>query len=572
LIKQNEKRLLELEKLLKEKENQLKQFEQQRQDSINRARESERLAKDLESRLGLMESRLLESTNLLKQNEKHLPVQTPPENEECYKSLFENGHTVMLLIDPDSKSIVDANRVGCAYYGWNREELTQKKMSEISALSGDELDAQMMLDPTQKSNYFVSKHCRADGSIRDVEVFSGSLKRNGKKLLYTMIYDITERSRMEDALQNTVKLQSLGILAGGIVHDFNNLLTLVQGYIDMAILGIKSDHIAQKWLKSAQQSLEKTRELTSRLSAFSRGGQPKLKMQRVEHILRDTVKTALKSSPVNPLMEIQKGLWPAEIDDLQIRQCFNNLTENARDAMPDGGTIKVRAENIDLKETDTLPLADGPYLRIVFEDNGSGIPQEHIDRIFDPYFTTKEPGQDKGMGLAVCNAVLKKHGGFITVESGKSGGASFSLYIPAKPDGTPDTDSKEKVFVTSRRRILIMDDSPDIRTLVQLYADQLDFDATTVAGGQEAIQEHQKAQDDGHPYCAVMMAFSVRKGLDGKAALTRIKKTAPDIKAIVISGYDDPVMKNYADYGFQAALKKPFRFEDVKKVLEENLT
>ena len=572
LIKQNEKRLLEFEKLLKEKENQLKQSEQQLQDSMKRVRESESLAKDQENRLGLMESKLLESNNLLQQNEQHLPDQTPSENEECYKSLFENGQTVMLLIDPDSKFIVDANRVACAYYGWNREELTQKKMSEISTLSGDELNAQMTLDPTQRRNYFVSKHRRADGSIRNVEVFSGPLQRNGKNLLYTMIYDITERNRMEDALQNTVKLQSLGILAGGIVHDFNNLFTLVQGYLDMAILGIKSDHIAQKWLKSAQQSLDKTRELTSRLSAFSRGGQPKLKIQRVEHILRDTVKSALKSSPINPLMEIQKGLWPAEIDDIQIRQCFKNLAENARDAMPGGGTIKVRAENIDLKETDTLPLADGPYLRIVFEDNGSGISREHIDKIFDPYFSTKGSGQDMGMGLAVCNAVLKKHGGCITVESREAGGASFSLYLPAKPDGTPGADTKEKVFISSRRRILIMDDSPDIRTLVQLYADQLDFDATTVAGGQEAIQEYQKAEDAGNPYCAVMLAFSVRQGLDGKTALMRIKNTAPDIKAIVISEYDDPVMKNYADYGFQSALRKPFRFEDVKKVLEETLT
>ena len=572
LIKQNEKRLLDFEKLLKEKENQLRQSELQLQDIMRKARESERLAKNQESRLGLMEAKLLESNNLLSQKEIRLLDQTASENDECYKSLFENGRMVMLLIDPDSKSIVDANRVACAYYGWNREELIQKKMSEICTLSVDELNAQMTLDPTQKRSYFVSKHSRADGSIRDVEVFSGLLPRNGKKLFYNMISDITERNRMEDAFKNTVKLQSLGLLAGGIVHDFNNLLTLVQGYIDMAVLGIKSDHIAQKWLKSAQQSLDKTRELTSRLSAFSRGGQPKLKIQHIEHILRDAVKSALKSSPVNPQMEIQKGLWPADIDEVQIRHCFNNLLDNARDAMPGGGTLKVRAENIDLKETDTLPLADGPYLQIVFEDSGSGIPREHIDKIFDPYFSTKESGQDKGMGLTVCNAVLKKHGGCIIVDSKEKGGASFSLYLPAKPDGTPEADPGEKVFISSRRRILIMDDSPDIRTLVQLYADQLDFEATTVAGGQEAIQEYQKAQDAGNPYCAVLMAFSVRQGLGGKAALTRMKKITPDIRAILISGDDDPVMKNYADYGFHAVLKKPFRFEDVKKVLEKTLT
>ena len=572
LIKQNERRLLDFEKLLKEKDNQLKQSEQQLQDIMRKARESERLAKDQENRLGLMEAKLLESNNLISQKENRFLDQTASENDECYKSLFENGHMAMLLIDPDSKSIVDANRVACAYYGWNREELIQKKMSEICRLSADELNAQMTLDTTQKHSYFVSKHNRADGSIRDVEVLSGLLPRNGKNFLYNIISDITERIRMEDALKNTVKLQSLGLLAGGIVHDFNNLLTLVQGYIDMAVLGIKSDHIAQKWLKSAQQSLDKTRELTSRLSAFSRGGQPKLKIQHIEHILRDAVKSALKSSPVNPQMEIQKGLWPADIDEVQIRHCFNNLLDNARDAMPGGGTLKVRAENIDLKETDTLPLADGPYLQIVFEDSGSGIPREHIDKIFDPYFSTKESGQDKGMGLTVCNAVLKKHGGCIIVDSKEKGGASFSLYLPAKPDGTPEADPGEKVFISSRRRILIMDDSPDIRTLVQLYADQLDFEATTVAGGQEAIQEYQKALDAGNPYCAVLMAFSVRQGLGGKAALTRMKKITPDIRAILISGDDDPVMKNYADYGFHAVLKKPFRFEDVKKVLEKTLT
>ncbi len=572
LIKQNEKRLLDFDKILKEKENQLRQSELQLQDIMRKARESERLAKNQESRLGLMEAKLLESNNLLSQKEIRLLDQTASENDECYKSLFENGRMVMLLIDPDSKSIVDANRVACAYYGWNREELIQKKMSEICTLSVDELNAQMTLDPTQKRSYFVSKHSRADGSIRDVEVFSGLLPRNGKKLFYNMISDITERNRMEDAFKNTVKLQSLGLLAGGIVHDFNNLLTLVQGYIDMAVLGIKSDHIAQKWLKSAQQSLDKTRELTSRLSAFSRGGQPKPKIQHIEHILRDAVKNTLKSSPVNPQMEIQKGLWPADIDEVQISHCFNNLLDNARDAMPGGGTIKVRAENIDLKETDTIPLADGPYLRIIFEDSGSGIPREHIDKIFDPYFTTKESGQDKGMGLTVCNAVLKKHGGGITVDSREKGGASFSLYLPAKPDGTPEADSGEKVFIPSRRRILIMDDSPDIRTLVQLYADQLDFEATTVAGGQEAIQEYQKAQDAGNPYCAVLMAFSVRQGLGGKAALTRMKKIAPDIRAIVISGDDDPVMKKYADYGFHAALKKTFPLRGCQKVLEKTLT
>ena len=162
------------------------------------------------------------------------------------------------------------------------------------------------------------------------------------------------------------------------------------------------------------------------------------------------------------------------------------------------------------------------------------------------------------MGLTMCYSILKKHGGYIAVESREGSGVAFILYLPAKPDA-----------LLSRKRILIMDDNQGIRQLVQLYAEQLDYDAKTVADGQEAVNEYKKELDDDNPYSAVIMALSVRQGLGGEAAFVKLKKMVPDIKAIVISGYDDPVMKNYKDNGFQGALRKPFRFEDMKKVLEE---
>ena len=376
------------------------------------------------------------------------------ESEEYYRSLFEKNHVNMLIIDPGSQAIVDANHAACAYYGWSREELVSKKISDINVLTPDEINAQIDAARAQKRKYFIFRHRLADGSIRDVEVFSEPLHLHGRALLYTMVYDITERKRMENALTHTAKLESLGILAGGIAHDFNNLMTIVQGYIDLAILGIPTDHMVQKWLKSAQQSLDKTRGLTSQLITFSQGGQPVLKISRIDNLLRDAVKNTLKSSSIQKSVELQKGLWPAEFDEGQIRQCFCNLAENAGEAMPNGGAMKVRAENVEVTEADGLPLEEGTYLRIVFEDSGTGISPEHLDKVFDPYFTTKEMGQDKGMGLGltVCYSVLKKHGGHIAVSAGGGGGTAFSLYLPAKPDHASDDHSEEdKVFVSSRR-------------------------------------------------------------------------------------------------------------------------
>ncbi|MEE9910159.1 MAG: PAS domain S-box protein [Deltaproteobacteria bacterium] len=496
------------------------------------------------------------------------------ESEKRYRSLFENNRMAMLLIDSESGAIMDANPAAAVFYGWSREELMRKKISSINMLSAREISKKMKLALTHDSNHAFFKHKRADGSIRDVEIFSSVQQFRGKPAHCAMIYDITERIQMEDALRQSEKLDSLGILAGGIAHDFNNLMTIVQGNIDVALLTLPEEDAACQSLQAAQDAVERTRDITNRLITFSRGGTPVAKVCRMENLLAETAKNSLKSSPVELSLDTPAGLWPVEVDPSQIKQCFSHLVDNAREAMPEGGTLTIRAENADITDSDALPLIEGPYLKITFEDNGTGIPAEHIARIFDPYYTTKPMGTDKGMGLglAVCHSVLKKHGGYITVNSEEGRGATFSLYLPAKPGFVVEEEPPAVENIPPVRRILIMDDNEDILRILQIYIEKLGFDVTGVANGQEVIRQYQEAREADDAFSAVFMEISVKQGLGGEAALAKLRAIDPDVKAVaILSEYGDSQTQKFLDRGFQDVLGKPFRLEDMKKVLKSIL-
>lgn len=504
--------------------------------------------------------------------EQKAAVENLAESETRYRSLFENNHMAMLLIDPANGRITDANTAAVDYSGWNREDLLHKKLSDITGLTAREMTKQMNTVLTQKRKYFTFKYKRADGSVRDVEVFSAPLQFRGKTLLYAMLYDITDRVQMEDALRQAEKLDSLGILAGGIAHDFNNLMTVVQGNIDVALLTLPEEDVACQSLRAAQSAVEKTRDLTSRLITFSRGGAPMLKACRIENLLGDAARNSLKSSQVELILDIPGDLWPAEVDQIQIKQCFGHLADNAEEAMPDGGTLIIRAENADITEADALPLAEGPYLKIIFEDTGIGIAAEHIAKIFDPYYSTKSMGQNKGMGLglAVCHSVLKKHGGYITVNAEEGRGATFVLYLPAKPGTVVEEEPSAMESAPPQKRVLVMDDNEEIRKILEIYIEKLGYDVASVMDGQKAIQTYKEAQEEGDVFSAVFMELSVKQGLGGKATLAKLKNIDPDVKAVaILSEHDNSRIQEFLDLGFESVLGKPFRLEDMKKVLKD---
>ena len=252
----------------------------------------------------------------------------------------------------------------------------------------------------------------------------------------TVISDITLRKQMEADLLCAQKLESLGVLAGGIAHDFNNLMAAVQGYIGLALIALPAGHGVCEKLHNAMHSIDQTKDLTSKLITFSGGGGSHKEIFDVAKILRDAVQSKTKETEVQITFDLMENLWKAEVDELQLRQCFYNLTTNAVEAMPKGGKLKIEAENVLMPASEVIDLKAGYYLKIKFADKGTGIAEGLLPRIFDPYFTTKEMGAQKGagLGLAVCYSVLENHNGHIAVESSPEKGAAFVLYLPALPD------------------------------------------------------------------------------------------------------------------------------------------
>lgn len=248
-----------------------------------------------------------------------------------------------------------------------------------------------------------------------------------------IVRDITEQKKMEEELLKAKKLESIGILAGGFAHDYNNLLTAIIGNMSLAKLYLKPDDKAFKPLKEMETAAIRAAELTKKIITFAKGGEPVKKAASISQLLKSRVEHALSGSDIKCELAIPDDLWPIQIDEYQIGEVINNLVINAAEAMPRGGTIKATAENVRIAEENTLWLKKGKYLKISIEDEGAGIPDEVLEKIFDPYFSTKEMGTKKGMGLglSICHSIIKRHGGHIGVESRVGVGTTFYFYLPA---------------------------------------------------------------------------------------------------------------------------------------------
>ncbi|MFH1758177.1 MAG: ATP-binding protein, partial [Pseudomonadota bacterium] len=287
---------------------------------------------------------------------------------------------------------------------------------------------------TQELYFEEYRVLRKDGTIL-YWIGSGTAVQDQEGKPYRMvgsITDTTERKKMEEELLRSKKLESVGFLSGGIAHDFNNLLTGIMGNISLAKLSIRPGGEEVTYLENAENLSVRASELTKRLLTFSKGGAPVKKPVLLGDFLKEAVHTPLRGSKVSCEFNIPEDLWPVQIDEGQMKQAIYNIVINAREAMPGGGTINILAENITHGPADHYPLKDGKHVKVSIKDHGAGIPQENLAKIFDPYFSTKEMGSQKGMGLglAISHSIIKNHGGFITVESMVKMGSTFHIYLP----------------------------------------------------------------------------------------------------------------------------------------------
>ena len=383
--------------------------------------------------------------------------------------------------------------------------------------------------------------------------------------------DISERKAMEREMIKGQKLESIGILAGGIAHDFNNLLSAIAGYISLIEVQVSPGTEIGALLSKAGKAIFRARDLTQQLLTFSKGGNPVKKPIAIGELIRDSCDLALRGSKVRCDVVLSPDLRLVEVDDGQILQVLNNLLINAWQAMPTGGEIHVAARNVRVAPGEIPSLAGGEYVEVSVADTGIGIAGEHLQKVFDPYFTTKQEGS--GLGLATSYAILRKHDGIITVRSKLGAGAVFRVYLPASPGKVAEKRPEAASGSVGKGKILVMDDEDSIREVATAMLRALGYTAAAAKDGAEALNVYEEAMRTGDPFDAVIMDLTVPGGMGGQEATEKLLRIDPKARVIVSSGYSNTgVMSDYRSFGFSAVAPKPYNLKQIGEVVHRTLS
>jgi len=386
------------------------------------------------------------------------------------------------------------------------------------------------------------------------------------------LVDLTELKKLQKEVIRTQKLESTGMLAGGIAHDFNNILLGIFGNIALAKCELSSRDNAYKLLEEAEKSMSRAKELTTQLLTFAQGGDPIKQAITIDQVIRETATFNLTGSNIKVSMEKPEALWQVSADKGQISQVISNLVINARQAMPEGGSLNIKLENTAVSENDFSSLKLDQYVKITITDQGTGIPEKYLEKIFDPYFTTKQDGS--GLGLAIVHSIILKHSGYIYVNSLLGKGTTFVIFLPAA-DRVETGEEKPMNLSTVHNedqsiKILIMDDDPLVRDVSKRILNKLGHTVDICEDGSQAIEKYKQAMAETAFYDLVIMDLTIPGGMGGQKAIKELLKIDPSAKVVVASGYsNDPVLANYKGYGFKAVVTKPYTFEKIQHVIDK---
>ena len=533
-------------------------------------------SKELETRVEERTAELARANEVLKREiaERKRAESALRESEAKYASLVEQaGDGVVILQDG---IIRFANLALAVMHGYSADELVGKSAFDLIAPECRNEVSEMnrcRLKGESAPDLYESKALCRDGTIKSIEVSAEVIQYRGKPAVLGIVRDISDRKKKEEEILRSQKLESVGLLAGGIAHDFNNLLTGILGNISLAKIRQKLELETYELLNSAEKSAIRAKHLTSQLLTFSKGGAPVRQIASISPLIEDLAGFAVRGSNVRCEFNITEDLWPVKVDEGQIGQVVNNLVRNAQQAMPEGGTIKISGENIVVGEEKGFPLDAGKYIRVSVEDHGAGIPKGRLERIFDPYFTTKQEG--RGLGLAVCHSIVRKHGGHIEVESKLGQGSIFHIYLPAVeepisqgPAIFSNTNISKSKGVAGGK-ILLMDDEEAVRNIGGEILAFFGCTVCLVGDGREAVQQYKKARETGDPFDAVILDLTIPGGLGGKETIKELLEVDPQVRGIVSSGYsNDPIMCRFREYGFKGMIGKPYDIEEIRETID----
>ena len=425
------------------------------------------------------------------------------------------------------------------------------------------------------------------GSIQVAMLYSGQISAalENARLYRALSNELAERVRTEEQRQRleaklgqAQRMEAIGTFAGGIAHDFNNLLGAVIGNIELAQLELDDNTMSFSLLEEASKAARQAADLTRKFITFSAGGHPVKATTAADSLITDVVSLSLSGSNVKAEYGLPDDLWAVEVDQEQMKQALSCIIVNAREATPSGGAIRVTAENVEICPSNDTPHTTAEKVRfveVVIADHGNGIPPENLEKIFDPYFSTKQRGSDKGMGigLSIALSIVNRHRGYIRVKSQLGVGTSFHVGLPAYV--ARNVEGSAPFAGRSTRpginvRLLLMEDEAVVAGMTVHMLHHLGYeDVEHASHGAEAVERFTRARESGVPFDLVILDLTVKGGIGGKETIKRLKEIDPGARAIVISGYSsDPVMSDYASYGFCGSLRKPYGMRDLRAALE----
>lgn len=494
---------------------------------------------------------------------------------------------------PDGIVIFDDNgaitRISAQFnrmFGYTEEEALNKNIGELLGVpeKNGEIRANRRLIASGKTLDLETVRRRKDGSRIDVSLRSAPVIVGSTRVGHFVIYrDISSRKRSEaeraklaEQLQHSRKIEAVATLTAGIAHDYNNLVSIIMGNLDLAMEEVESGSPLSDFLNEINNASLKVRDLTHELMSLSRGGAPLTEVGSLKPLLEYAADVIPDDSGISLQVSIPEDLWPVPHDARKAGSVFRNVITNAVEAMPEGGNLAMKAENVRIEDGDSrfgASLKAGAYVKISIVDQGKGIPEKHLEKIFDPYFSTKPMGIQKGMGLglATAYAIVQKHAGHMIVTSTLDVGTTVFIYLPAADPQRPRKQRKRTAVSTAgaKENILIMDDEQMLRSLAREMLERLGYTVVTVEDGVEAVEAYKKGMDSDAPFDAVILDLTIKGGMGGEQAIRELRKIDPDVKAIVSSGYfNDPVMADFQAYGFVAAMAKPYEMKDLQAVLE----
>ena len=485
-----------------------------------------------------------------------------------------------VITTDDRGRIVLMNKVAEALTGWRQHEAAGRLLPEVFNI---------VHQKTGEPCHNPVDEVLSTGEITDLANDTVLIARNGSKKIIAdsgapirdpqsavigsviVFRDVTEETRMEEELFRVKKLESVGVLAGGIAHDFNNILVGILGNISLARQCLNEPDKADAMLQNTEKAAMRARDLTAQLLTFSRGGEPVMQSVSIASTIAESAEFALRGSNVNIILDIPDDLWLVNADTSQISQVIQNIVLNSCQAIPEEGTVEISCANCaDCDQKAEFSTKE--CVRIKIRDNGPGIPQEIIGKIFDPYFTTKDDGS--GLGLAICHSIIKKHHGTITVTSEPGRGTVFTISLPKSQNQEVDRQLElpGHSFSRCKAKILVMDDDEMILELSKQMLEYLGHEVVTALDGASALKEYENAMREQGRFDHVIMDLTIPGGMGGEKAVRQLLKLDPEARAIVSSGYsNDKVMSDYMNHGFKGVIVKPYQMEDLDKAIQKAL-